>query len=369
MIGPKKNEVEITLIGTGGGYGECILIKLGESDWLIVDSCINPETKEPLPIEYLKSIGVDFTNQVKQVICTHWHDDHIKGMSRILELCPNADFSPTRVNDIPKFLQFIGFDEKINSQRGFRSTEEFSKCLKILNKRTKKNIARRLNADTVIYQGKIDATFFEIYAISPSESVVTNFDKEIGNLIEIVAKKKRTVIHKKPNETSVAILVKFLDQRIILGGDLEVGTDPNEGWLDVLNNVKVIDHIKAQLFKLPHHGSENGYDIRIFEKLIEKNSILKLTPWNHGSKLPTGEMIDNYTVHSSEIFITSPIISNKKPKAKQRSKEISKIIQDFNRTLEEVKFTEGIITSRFDYINPTGWHTQIYRNAYKIGGQ
>ena len=78
-------------------------------------------------------------------------------------------------------------------------------------------------------------------------------------------------------------------------------------------------------------------------------------------------MIAHYTVHSSELFLTAPIISNKKPKAKQRSKEISKIIQDFNRTLEEVKFTEGIITSRFDYINPAGWNTQIYRNAYKIG--
>lgn len=111
MIAPNENEVEITLIGTGGGYGECIIVKLGISDWFIVDSCINPNTKEPLAIEYLKSINVNYSNDVKQIICTHWHDDHIRGLSTILELCPNAEFAPTRVNDIQKFYQLIGFDE------------------------------------------------------------------------------------------------------------------------------------------------------------------------------------------------------------------------------------------------------------------
>ena len=73
-----------------------------------------------------------------------------------------------------------------------------------------------------------------------------------------------------------------------------------------------------------------------------------------------------HAVNSSEIFITSPVISDKKPKAKARQKEISRIIEDFNRTLDEVKFTEGIITSRFDYTNPSGWKTNIFRNAFKI---
>lgn len=366
MIAPKGSEVEITLIGTGGGYGECVVVKLGIENWFIIDSCINPNTKKPLPIEYLESIGVDYKKCVKQVICTHWHDDHIRGLSQILELCPNAEFSPTRVNDMNQFIRLIGFDEIINSGSGIRATEEFSKCLKILNKRTIKSVPNRLNANTVISQLTENGVSFEVYALSPSESVLINFDKEVGNLIDIISKKKRAVVHKKPNETSVAIIIKFLDQRIILGSDLEVGTEHNEGWLDVLNNGKVIDSIKAQIFKIPHHGSENGYDVRIFEKLVEHNSILKLTPWNLSSKLPTGEMIDTYKCHSSEIFITSPIISNKRPKAKKRAKEISRIIDDFNRTLEEVKFTEGIITSRYDYITPSGWDTNIYQNAYKI---
>lgn len=367
LTAPLEEEVEITLIGTGGGYGECVLIKIGVCDWIIIDSCINPDTEEPLAIEYLKSIGVDYVNLVKYVICTHWHDDHIKGMSRILELCINARFCPTRVNDTDKFIRFIGFDEVINSKGGVRSTEEFSKCLKIINNRTKFNIPQRLNADTVIHQEKVEEAFFEVYAISPSENVVIAFDKQIGNLIDIVSKRKLTVIPKKPNETSVAIIVKFLDQRVILGADLEVGSNPNEGWQDVLNNVKVIDSIKAQIFKIPHHGSENGYNLQIFEKLVEKNSILKLTPWNlAGNKLPTAEMVDKYKFHSSEIYITSPKISEKKPKAKARSKEIARIIEDFNRTLDEVKFTEGIICSRYNYKNPQGWNTQIFRNAFKI---
>lgn len=366
MVAPKESEVEITLIGTGGGYGECVLIKLHNSDWFIIDSCINPETKKPLALEYLEAIGVDYKEHVKQVICTHWHDDHIRGLSTILELCPKAEFSPTRVNDIPKFLRLIGFDEKIHAKTGIRATEEFSKCLKILNSRVNFNIPNRINANTVIHQSKVQNIKFEIYALSPSENVVLNFDKQIANMIEIVANKKNAIIHKKPNETSVAILIKFLDQRIILGSDLEVGNVKNEGWLDILDNVKVIDEIKAQLFKVPHHGSQNGYNLRIFEKLIENNSILKLTPWSLSDRLPTAEMIDTYKLHSTDMYITSPYISGKRTKAKKRDKAISKIIEDFNKTLNEVKFSEGIIRSRYDYLNPSGWKTEIFGNAYRI---
>ena len=54
---PKKNEVEVTVIGTGGGYGESIVIKASSDSWVIIDSCIDPESKEPLSIEYLKKIN------------------------------------------------------------------------------------------------------------------------------------------------------------------------------------------------------------------------------------------------------------------------------------------------------------------------
>jgi glyoxylase-like metal-dependent hydrolase (beta-lactamase superfamily II) len=81
---PSSTEVEVTVIGTGGGYGESIVIKTGIDSWIIVDSCINPNTKSPLAIEYLQGINVDL-NKIILVICTHWHNDHIKGLASTLD--------------------------------------------------------------------------------------------------------------------------------------------------------------------------------------------------------------------------------------------------------------------------------------------
>lgn len=361
---PKASEVEITLIGTGGGYGECIVVKLSENDWFVIDSCINPYSGEPLAIEYLESIKVDYTTAVKKVICTHWHDDHIRGLSKILELCPNANFCPTRVNDIKNFLLLIGIDEKINSKSGIRATKEFAKCIGIINERESKSVVIRLNANAAIYQDKTNDILFEMYALSPSETVVQKFDSKIGSLIKEVGTEKRAIVHINPNETSVAILIKLLDQRMILGSDLEIGSHPDEGWNDVVNNVVVIDEIKAQLYKVPHHGSENGYDLEIFQRLIEKNSILKMTPWNLGSKLPTDKMVNKYSIHSNKLFITSSNYKKKRPEPIKRDRFASKVISDFNKTLEEVKFSHGIIQSRFDFLNPNGWDVKIYGSAF-----
>lgn len=364
MTLPLDEEVEVTLIGTGGGYGESIIIKLAKNSWIIVDCCINPTTKEPLPLEYLKNIGVDYANDVVKIICTHWHDDHIRGISKLLDVCKNAQFSPTRINDTKKFMAFVDIDEKIHSEGGIRSTEEFKKCVEILKKR--KNPANRLSANMKVFREIYNGVEFELFALSPSDFVTEQFDFELSNIIKRVFEKKLSIVNETPNDKCVVLLLKFGNQRVLLGADLEIGTNPNQGWTDILDNSLVTDSIKSQMFKIPHHGSENGYDGRIFNELVDSNPTLKLTPWNMNEKLPTAEMIDIYQQHSAEIYITSPIISSKRPKAKKRAREIERIIESFNKTLSEVKYDEGVVRSRMNYKKCDGWITKTFKSAFKV---
>jgi len=44
-VAPAADEIEVTLFGPG--YGEAIAVHLGEGAWLLVDSCIDPESKAP----------------------------------------------------------------------------------------------------------------------------------------------------------------------------------------------------------------------------------------------------------------------------------------------------------------------------------
>lgn len=50
---PQNTQLEISLIGTGGGYGESVVIHLGYNNWIVVDSCIDPFTKRSIPLDYL----------------------------------------------------------------------------------------------------------------------------------------------------------------------------------------------------------------------------------------------------------------------------------------------------------------------------
>ena len=90
ILPPAGDEVEITLMGPAHAFGECILIHSGEEHWTIIDCCINPETGIPLPIEYLEFLygkgNTECYKYIKQIIVTHWDNDHIRGISKLYNL-------------------------------------------------------------------------------------------------------------------------------------------------------------------------------------------------------------------------------------------------------------------------------------------
>jgi hypothetical protein len=48
---PVPDELELSVFGRG--YGEAICIHLGDGDWILIDSCINPATRRPAALSYL----------------------------------------------------------------------------------------------------------------------------------------------------------------------------------------------------------------------------------------------------------------------------------------------------------------------------
>lgn len=86
---PLEDEVEVTLLGPG--YGESIVVHVGEGSWIIVDSCINDAGK-PQALDYLLGMGIDPAKAVELVVATHWHDDHIRGMNELVGACREAEF-------------------------------------------------------------------------------------------------------------------------------------------------------------------------------------------------------------------------------------------------------------------------------------
>ena len=86
---PEAGEFELTLFGPG--YGESIVLHVGDGVWVIVDSCIDND-RAPRALRYLEGIGIDPAQAVALIVATHWHDDHIRGMGRLVDACSQAAF-------------------------------------------------------------------------------------------------------------------------------------------------------------------------------------------------------------------------------------------------------------------------------------
>ena len=168
---PAFNEIEVTLIGGTMGYGECILIHIGNGNWIIVDSCINANTGECVPLAYLKDLGVDVEQHVLYVICSHWHDDHIKGLSKILEKCSSHTvFSISCSDDREKFVYELLQDYDYNGHSS--KLNELTRTIEQAN--AKRIHIQRLKQTEFIF----NINGVQAYALSPSNAVVQEFEEE-----------------------------------------------------------------------------------------------------------------------------------------------------------------------------------------------
>ena len=85
---PASDVIEVSIFGPG--KGESIAVHLGSNQWLIVDSCVDQIDRSNPALRYLESIGVDLSADVRMVVGTHAHDDHIAGISEIFARCESA---------------------------------------------------------------------------------------------------------------------------------------------------------------------------------------------------------------------------------------------------------------------------------------
>src|SRR5690348_10313352 len=105
MKSARPDELEVSIFGPG--YGESLVIHLGSDQWIIVDSCKNPSTGEIAPLAYLRRIGVDPATSVRVIVATHWHDDHVRGLSEVVRECQGARFVCASAMTLPEFVTMV----------------------------------------------------------------------------------------------------------------------------------------------------------------------------------------------------------------------------------------------------------------------
>ncbi|WP_027360138.1 MBL fold metallo-hydrolase [Desulforegula conservatrix] len=314
-IAPVKENIELLVFGPG--YGESVLMHVDKS-WLIVDSCIEPDSKKPAAINYLERAGIPLAS-VKYIIITHWHDDHIRGISETVERCKNAKIIISQAIYSDEFVKIMDCYSKAYKSPLKNGPDEITAVFRqiIKNKREYDFVS----ADKAI----LLSTDFSIYALSPSSEEYFRSMQTFGKLSTQLVKEIKRIPSPKTNEASVALLIKTKKHYVLLGADLEYSENNNKvGWEAASKCQCISQAQKAFIYKIAHHGSVNGdYDV-IWKELLEENPYAIVTPFIKGRhELPGVLDLQRISSKTKNAYLTAPIINKK---AKTGSKMVDKIM-------------------------------------------
>lgn len=349
---PAPNELELTLLGPG--YGECSVIHLGQGDWIIVDSCVDDEGN-PAALGYLNQIGVDAEAAVRLIIVTHWHDDHVRGVARVVRDCPRAEFACPAAFRTKEFLTLVAAyaDGAMMRETGI---QEMSETLAILQDR--KMTVRLASENKLLLRDSA----CELWALSPSDASIALAMLHLHAPRPMQA--KTALPAPMPNHLSVALLAKLGDTAILLGGDVLRFGDRDRGWSRIADLYTRYGHPVADLVKIPHHGSAGADCDEMWDRLLRDRPVAALTAFRRGAvALPTAADVTRICEKCADVYLTS---QPRPRRPKKRDSAVEKSVADLlrNRRLRSLEL--GRVTLRSTSNQGMQWTAQLAGPACRM---
>jgi len=364
LAGPKDNEVEISVFGPG--FGECILVHTGFNEWLVIDSCIDSKSGRPAALVYLESLRVDPGSAVKFVLCTHWDDDHIGGMSELLLACRSAEFSCSAALTRTEFLEVVQVFNKRPLITGSSGLSEIQKVFSILRSRNqapKYAIADRPLLRLITNPPTPNARC-ELTALSPSSAEFTRFLLAIAKLIPPVGDTKFRFPSLNPNDISVAAWLRIGSLQLLLGADLEEHGVAGRGWTAVLASTTRPPG-RASVFKVAHHGSVTGHHPQVWTDLLDATVIAVLTPWTLlGSSLPRLDDCQRIMRLTSSAYCSSQAAAQR---ARTPIHAVARTLREAGITIREAEPPTGCVRLRAPFDDPSSaWTVSLSPEAMTL---
>lgn len=347
---PAANEIEVTLFGPG--YGEAIAVHLGDGTWLLVDSCIDPNSNEPASKTYLEQFNVA-TDQVCTIVASHWHDDHVRGISHLAATYPDADFvfsSAFNNEHASAFLAAYSGTSSLGLARGAKELYAATQAREVIYPVHHKSIV----TETILNGRQVLVT-----ALSPVPAVYSQF---IAHLAQYLPGNDQAINHApefSPNFESVVLHIDVGEDAILLGADLE--DHHTFGWTAVVNDSWSSNRKTASVFKVAHHGSYTGDCPDVWDKLLKGQPVACLTPFIKGRhRLPTEDDKQRIRGKASEIYISSG--ASRRPDMDSRQ---LKRLGDICKKLALVDTGFGAVRLR-KKINDQSWNVELFGGAQRL---
>lgn len=358
---PDRDEIEVSIFGPG--FGECVVVHFGNGDWCVVDSCINPASQRPIALDYLESINVDVGQSVRCLIATHWHDDHIKGISSVFLAAKSAKFVCTAAISKKEFQPILacwGACQRLPGGSGVNELRDVLSELKNRKKDTKFPSPALASADKILWQRSENPPVV-IKSLSPSDAAIVAATARFTNFAADPSRIRRRIPNIRPNDSSVVLSIGVEKHSVLLGADLEMRADSGLGWNAVLES----NHQAEQRhgFKVPHHGSPTAHSDQIWTKLLVPTPWAVTTPFVSGKiRLPGADdckRILNFTPHA---YLTGAPGSGK---FRDANKTVEKTVKEFTRSVHIIPAKFGHVRLRKKIVAQTDstWDVELFGSA------
>lgn len=295
---PGADQLVVSIFGKSSFYGECILVHLGNHEWLVKDSFHVKEKGEKIPVaqKYLQELyGVEWNKKIKYIVISHWHDDHLHGISKLVNQAENLRYLfVSEAMSFTNLLELSKIDFEVNGINS--STKEVHKISDW--KKTGENSHKFFSINSASVE-QINSK--SIKFISPTVSVVNKSKEYIVDQIVLLQNKPGSaVVPQKENAASAGIKLEcsITKESVLLGADIE------DSWGEIIERLKSNGPLlKSIIYKVAHHGSENGFDERVWQELLANDPISIITCWK--KILPNIDFARKIQNLSKETYITA----------------------------------------------------------------
>ncbi len=282
------------------------------------------------------------------------------GCRRVVSACKHARIAFSQAYTERDFLSLVFAVEPASMMR-WSGVREFWEIYERIQ-REKKPLPRFASADRLLWNRKSDPPA-ALTALSPSDADIGASLDDVRRLVtELVANETgEFVATNRPNLASVVLLVQVGEVRVLLGGDLEKHNDLDRGWIAVLDCLT--DCGQSEIFKVPHHGSEDSDEPRIWDELLTQNPIAVVTPFTLGRhRIPSDADLERLCAHADRVFMTAP--SRRDPISPPPA--VTKTVEEATKSFESLASDFGHVRLRRKIKAGSQWRVEFFGAAYEV---
>ncbi len=298
------SELQVHVLNAG--YGESILLRTPDGRWGVVD-CYTRQLEEPEAnptVRFLRDQGVD---ELAFVCLTHPHDDHFRGLHHLFECFTVNEFWRFGAQNIGLLLGYLKLDalrwkKYREGDRRRKRADLFRQTLEIARQRSGK--VTRVSGVNLLDQATVltgdGPVPFDIRSIAPAGNAADRYDQALQDHVSEDFELRGDLRYQRHNEISIALVVRFGESCIVLGGDVEAA-----GWREAQEG-RTCPPLCATAIKVSHHGSPTGYCDGLWERFASgggEGPVAVVTP-SRKHRLPTLEALQDIGKHAGQVVVT-----------------------------------------------------------------